>query len=312
MCAGTDHWHDLHVWRDEKLASDYDCDAIYYDISVSNLLMECLSENHKHAPGAAGTAMAEIFAAMYRHTKEAMTQVKGSYVPSGTEVINECFLDEFDYYQARAQATPLGPMEVDFYRDWILQGRAEKIPLFTYVYHDRGPLRMDGWAKLTHEVGDLFYWTAARTVLNGGLFELNDEFSSLENLGEHSDNPAEHYYDFVPRPFTIDPEKAAFVGEVARTRVGPANPFLAYGTMLPSPAVEAPLADLDYFFYNVHSGPTFEERGTMSVPSALATAWQYRERVVWLVANLLPRQQAVRVDGKSIILPPRRIVMVEP
>ena len=110
---------------------------------------------------------------------------------------------------------------------------------------------------------------------------------------------------------TIDPEKAAFVGEVARTRVGPANPFLAYGTMLPSPAVEAPLADLDYFFYNVHNGPTFEERGTMTVPSALATAWQYQERVAWLVANLLPRQQAVRVDGKSIILPPRRIVMVE-
>ena len=310
MCAGTDYWHDLHVWRDEQLAGDYDCDALYYDISVSNLPMQCLARGHKHAPGA-GTAIADAFATMYRHTGEAMEQAKGAYVPAGTEVINECFLDTFDFYQARAEAAPAAPFEVDCFRDWIREGRAETIPLFTYVYLERGPLRMDGWGRLAHEAGDLFYWAAARVLLNGGLFELNYEWSGLEELDGHRDDPAEHYWPFTARPYTIDPEKAAFAGEIARTRVGPANPFLAYGRMLPAPAVEAPPVELDYFLYNVFSGALFEEKGTMTVPGALATAWEYGGRTCWLAANLLPQRQVVRIDGKEVTLPSRRIVMVE-
>ncbi len=29
MCAGTDYWHDLHVWRDEQVVARYGCDANY-------------------------------------------------------------------------------------------------------------------------------------------------------------------------------------------------------------------------------------------------------------------------------------------
>jgi hypothetical protein len=310
MCAGTDYWHDLHVWRDERLVADHRCDALYYDISVSNLRMQCVATNHRHAPGT-GTAVASAFASMYRDTREAVERAMGAHVPMGTEAISECFVREFDYYQARAEACPLAPFEVDAFRDWIVEGRAEKIPLFTYVYHERGPLRLDGWAKLAREAGDLFYWTAARILLNGGLLELNYEFSGLENLDGRTDNPDEHYFPFVPRLYAIDPEKAAFVGEVARTRVGRANPFLAYGTMLPAPVVEAPTVDLDYFLYGVAPGPHYAERGSMRVPSVLAAAWQYSGRTAWLVANLVPAQQTARVDGKPISLPPRHIALVE-
>ncbi len=256
MCAGAPYWRDLHVWRDERLVAEYDCDALYYDISVSNLAMQCRAAGHTHPPGA-GVPIVDAFAAMYRDTNAAAARAKGAYVPSGTEVISECFMQEFDFYQARAEASPSSPFEVDCFRDWIIAGRAEKVPLFTYVYHERGPLRMDGWAKLAREAGDLFYWKAARIVLNGGLFELNYEFSALENLDGAADDPAEHYFPVAPRPFMIDPDKVAFVGEVARTRVGPANPFLAYGTMLPAPAVEAPTVELDYFLYSVFPGPIF-------------------------------------------------------
>jgi hypothetical protein len=310
MCAGTGYWRDLHIWRDQKLVADYGCDALYYDISVSNLLMQCLAREHNHPPGA-GTILADAFAGMYRATSEAAAQAKGAYVPAGTEVINECFLEQFDFYQARAEAGPLAPFEVDCFRDWIAAGRAETIPLFTYVYHECGPLRLDGWGALARKAGDLFYWAAARVLLNGGLFELNYEWSGLEDLDGLKDDPAEHYFPFKPRGLRIDPEKAAFAGEVARARVGPANPFLAYGRMLPAPTVEAPPLDLDYFAYNVFPGPMYEERGSMRVPSALATAWRYGARTAWLVANLLPGEQTVRVDGRVVALPPRNIVMIE-
>jgi hypothetical protein len=310
MCAGTDYWHDLHVWRDKYLVDEYGCDANYYDISVSNLVMQCLAENHSHHPGA-GSEIVEAFRRMYRDTNEATAHARSKLVPSGTEVISECFLQEFDFYQARAEATPFAPFEADNYRDWIVAGRAEKIPLFTYVYHECGPLRMDGWARLAQEAGDLFYWIAARVVLNGGLLQLNYEFSGLEDLDGNSDNPAEHYFRFEPHRYQIDPAKAAFVGEVARTRIGPANPFLAYGTMLRPPVVEAPRVDLDYFRYNVFPGPSYKERGTMSVPSVLATAWRHDGRVAWCVANLLPEQQHVRIDGRAMLLAGRQITLIE-
>ncbi|MGH2544445.1 MAG: DUF6259 domain-containing protein, partial [Ardenticatenaceae bacterium] len=140
MCAGTDYWHDFHVERDARLIAEHDPDALYYDISVSNLLLQCLATNHKHEPGA-GTAIAELFTAMYRDTSTAMARAKahplpgaeperGGYVPAGTEVISEIFLNVFDYYQARAEAGPYAPFEAAAFRDWVLDGRAEKIPLF--------------------------------------------------------------------------------------------------------------------------------------------------------------------------------------
>jgi len=310
MCAGTSYWRELHSWRDTALVRDYGCDANYYDISVSNLAMECLAEHHDHPPGA-GSAIIDAFARMYRATRAATAAAKGRLVPSGTEVISECFLQEFDFYQARSEASPFAPFEVDCFRDWIRDGRAETVPLFSYVYHEQGVLRLDGWAKLAREAGELFYWTAARVLLHGGLFELNYEFSPLEDLAGLSDDPAEHYFPFAERHYAVDRRKAEFVGQLARTRVGPANPFLAYGTMLPAPAVEAEPVALDYFRYNVAPGPSYEERGTLTVPAALASAWRHGERTAWLVANLLPEQQTIRVDGKELTLAARRIELVE-
>ncbi len=311
MCAGTDYWHDFHLLRDERLVAEYGPDALYHDISVSNLLLQCLAANHNHLPGA-GNAIAEAFTGMYRDTSAAMSKAKGAYVPAGTEVISEIFLSLFDYYQARAEAGPYAPFEVNAFRDWLLQGRAEKIPMFTYVFQDRAPLRMDGWARLSPESGDLFYWTAAQVLLNGGLLQLNYEFSALEDLNGNFDDPAEHYYSFDERHHAIDPQKAAFVGEVARTRTGQANRFLAYGQLLPAPAVDAPPVKLNYLTYNVaKDDPIYGDRGQMTVSSVLASAWQHDGKTIWLVANLLSAEQEVRVDGKNLALPPRKVRIIE-
>ncbi|MBA2718316.1 MAG: hypothetical protein H0U52_03585 [Chloroflexi bacterium] len=312
MCAGTTYWHDFHVERDELLVAQHDPDALYYDISVSNLMLQCLAQGHLHPPGA-GTAIADAFAAMYRDTSSAMARAKGDHVPAGTEVISEIFISQFEYYQARGEAGPYAPFEVAPFRDWILEGRAEKIPLFTYVFGPRAPLRMDGWAKLSPEAGDLFYWTAAQVLLNGGLLQLNYEFSGLEDLGDLADDSEQHYYRFDQRKLMIDPAKAAFVGEVARTRTGPANKFLARGAMSAAPGVDAPLVSLRYHAYNIGKGdPLYDTQGAMTVPSALASAWELEGTAIWLVANLLNEAQEVRVDGKRVELAGRQIRLIEP
>lgn len=296
MCPATEFWHTFHVARDEQLMAECSPDSIYYDISVNNVLMSCRSPHHGHAPGG-GEEIAGAFGRMYADTKAAMARAAGRYVPLGAEMISELTVPLFDYYQARAEASPVSNFEADFWRQWLVEGKVEKIPLFAYVYHEYGPVRMDGWSKLSTEVGDIFYWVASKVTLWGGLFELNYEFSALETLDGENDDPSEHYFHFTPRSYTVDAEKAAFVGQVARLRTGWANPYLAYGAMLPPPDLPAPAVSLDYFLYNCSQHtPHYEERGTVSVPSVLCSAWNYGgERAALLLINLQQEAQTVQV-----------------
>lgn len=306
MCPSTPFWRDLHRRRDAQMVADHAPDAVYYDISLNNVLMACRSHHHPHDPGG-GQQIADAYAELYADTKAAMAREARRAIPLGTEMVSELVIPFVDYYQARAEASPVSAFEADFWRAWLIEGQVEKIPLFAFVYHEYGPLRMDGWAKLSPEVGDIFFWVASRVALWGGLFELNYEFSALEALDGQVDSPDEHYYRFEPRAYTIDPEKAAFVGEIARARTGWANPYLAYGTMLRPPELDVPHITLDYFMYNCGRDlPHYEERGTITVPSVVCSAWSYRgERTVILFSNLQTEPQTVRltVDGLRYGLP---------
>jgi len=310
MCPGTAYWRDWHAVRDARLVRDHGADAVYYDISVNNVLLQCYANGHDHAPGA-GNPVAAAFEAMYRETGAAMAQAAGAPVPMGAEMITEVSMPWFDYYQARGESGPYAPFEVAAFRDWLLDGRAEKIPLFTYVYGERAPVRMDGWAKLSRETGDLFYWTAATVLLNGGLFEVNAEFSALEALDEATwHDAADHYYPFADRRYPVDPDKARYLGAVARTRLGPALPYLARGRMTRPPDVDAPDVALDYFAYNMSTGESlYETRGRVSVPAVIARAWQHEGRTITLVASLVDGPQDVRVAGEMTRLGPREILV---
>ncbi len=312
MCPGTAYWRDWHAERDARLAAEHGADAIYYDISLHNMLMQCLAEGHDHAPGS-GEPIAALFERMYRDTSTAMSAATGRYVPMGTEVMTETSVGLFDYSQHRADGGPYASFEPVPFRDWLLDGRAERIPLLTYVFGERAPLRMDGWAKLSREAGDLWYWVAATVLLDGGLLEVNGEFSPLEDVDGWTEDVSESYANIVPRGFGIDPGKAAFLGQVARTRVGPANPWLAHGRMLPPPVVEAPTIEPDWYAYNAGQDHSmYDTRGTMRVPSVLARAWTLDGRTAWLVANVSDQPQAARIDGVEVRLPARHIRHLEP
>jgi hypothetical protein len=312
MCPGTAYWRDWHAERDARLASEYGADAIYYDISLHNMLMQCLAAGHDHPVGS-GEPLAALFERMYRATSTAMSEAAGRYVPMGTEVMTETSIGLFDYSQHRADGGPYASFEPVPFRDWILDGRAERIPLLTYVFGERAPLRMDGWAKLSPEAGGLWYWVAATMLLEGGLLEVNGEFSPLEDVDGWTEDVTESYANIVPRGFGMDPGKLAFLGRVAQTRVGPANPWLARGRMLPPPVVEAPTIEPDWYAYNAGQDHSmYDTRGTMRVPSVLARAWTLGGRTAWLVANVSGQDQVARVDGVELRLDARDIRFLEP
>jgi hypothetical protein len=310
MCPGTAYWHDWHVARDERLVRDHGADALYYDIAVNNVLLQCYAPGHDHAPGA-GTQLAGAFEAMYLDTGRAMARAAGTHVPMGAEMISEQSMPWFDFYQARGESGPYAPFEVAAFRDWVLDGRAEKIPLFAYVYGERAPVRMDGWAKLSAETGDLFHWVAATVLLNGGLLEVNAEFSALEALdGATWHDPAEHYYPFADRRYAVDRAKAATLGAVARTRLGPANPFLARGRMVRPPDVETEHVELGYHAYNMSTTESlYDSTGRMRVPAVIAAGWQHEGRTIALIANVVDRPTEVRVAGVATRLGPHEVLV---
>jgi hypothetical protein len=300
LCPATPFTKALHVERDRTLAADYAVDGVYYDISVNNVRHICLSDEHGHAPGDA-TAIGGAFRTLLAETATAMRAAAGRTIPQGAEMINEQMIPYLWFYQARAEAAPAAPFEAGPFLSLIQQGTAEKIPLFTYVYHEYGPLRMDGWAKLSREQGDFIYFVLGRVFLQGGLIELNYEFSPLEDLGDLRDVADEHYWRFAERRFTIDPDLAGFVGRLARARIGPANRYLAYGAMRRPAGLQVegdPTVTLSYFLYNC--APDMrgcETRGTPSVPAVLQAAWSYKEEsFAWLLLNLAEGRREVHLD----------------
>jgi hypothetical protein len=298
VCPADPYLPEFHRWRDEELVRSADVDALYYDISVNNVLMACRSPDHGHPIGG-GAWMVDAYRRMYAATRAGVNAVKGVDVPQGAEMISECFIPSFDFYQARAEASPLSGFEADFFRDWIKRGEVEKIPLFTYVYHEYGPVRLDGWGKLSREVGELFYWVASRVALWDGLFELNYEFSDLEALDGWTDDPAEHYYPYAALVYEVDDAKVAFVREIALARTGFAKDFLVYGTMLPPLRFAVPSLTLDYHLYNVGTDrPHYNESSSLTVHGVIHAAWRAPDgRLGFLFVNLHQDQaQPVTLD----------------
>ncbi len=346
LCPVTRFLRTLHRERDARLAGEYDVDAVYYDISANNVIKQCFDSEHGHTRGG-GEFLVDAYRDLYQESKEAMAlAAEGRYVPQGTELVNEVFVDRIDFYQARAEASPASPLEGDQFRDWIKAGRVEKVPLFTYVYHEYGPVRTDGWAKLSKEQGELFYWIAARVLAWGGIFQLNYEFSPLEIVDGRAEPLDEHYFPLSGHRYPIDPDKAAFVAEVAAARTTFARPYLAYGTMLPSLAIESPSVELDWFHYNSPAAwPAYEDRGTQVVEAVVHGAWRHEGKAALVLVNVdrtehsvsVPlSRSALRLDGTvplvaelvtrsgteplasfrdseevSLTLPPRKVVLVE-
>ncbi|WP_028610182.1 DUF6259 domain-containing protein [Paenibacillus harenae] len=295
ICPAAEYAQSFHVERDLTLQREDDVDSIYYDISANNIMKICLDDSHGHSVGA-GKAINEAYRQNYIRTKKAMIEAAGRYVPMGTEMMNETLLDILDYYQARAGGQPAAPLEGYPLRDLLKTGEAELIPMFAYVYHEYGAVRLDGWGKLTEEIGSLYYFTVARTYLWGGLYELNYEYSPMEALDGRENAPEEHYYPFEPRGYAFSAERADYLAQFADLRTGAGNKYLAYGRMLPPLAFECEKIEADWFHYN-HGKETreYNDSGKLDVDSIVHSAWRFKEESIGLFfANVSGDSRSVK------------------
>jgi len=285
LCPICQYTKDLHAKRDVQILKESGCDSIYYDISANNIIKTCMSDEHGHPVGA-GKEMTQAYRDIYIETKLRLTEEKGQYVPLGTEMMNEVFLDCLDYYQARANAQPCSFLETGIFRSIIKQGKAQIIPMFQYVYSGYAPLRMDGWGKLAQEGGDLIYHTIAKTYLWGGLFEINSEYSEMEAIGESVNSSEEHYSQFKHVSFQYDKAIVNYLAKFASLRTGRYNEFIAYGEMKRPPKIETTKAWRTYYQYN--SSKHSEEqgdRGTILQDSILTAKYFLDNRELMLLAN---------------------------
>ncbi|PTM59797.1 DUF6259 domain-containing protein [Desmospora activa] len=309
ICPVAPYTQDFHVRRDERLQEEADVDSIYYDISANNILKVCLDDSHGHPVGA-GKQVTMAYRQNYGNTKAAMIKKAGRYIPMGTEMMNEVFLDVLDYYQARAGGRPAAPLEGWNFRELLIQGEAELIPMFTYVYHEYGALRLDGWGKLVEEIGSLFYFTVARTYLWGGLYELNHEYSPMEVVDGKENERSEHYYLFEARGYRLSPERARYLGKFARLRTGSGNQYLAYGKMLRPLSVPCERIKVDWFHYNHSKGlEDYNQSGKYEVDAIVHSGWQFQnECLAFFFANVTDEQAEVSIDldMKKYVLPPGR------
>ena len=274
LCPAHPYAHDFHVRRDETLQRTDDADAIYYDISANNIMKVCMDETHGHPVGA-GKAIEDAYRRNYSDTKAAMEAVAGRPVPMGTEMMNETLLGLIDFYQARAGGQPAAPLEGWPFRELLKTGAAELVPMFAYVYHEYGAVRLDGWGKLVEEIGSLYYLTVARTYLWGGLYELNYEYSPMEALDGKENAADKHYYPFEARGYAFSEKRARYLALYARLRTGDANPYWAYGRMLkPLEFTGGSRTRMKWFHYNHGtSSKEYNDAGELDADEIVHSAW---------------------------------------
>lgn len=309
MCPLTEYWRNFLEEKEIILTRDYDSDAIYHDIGVTQLPLACYSSGHGHPKGS-GRWFIKKARETLMNIKKATREAKGKYVPLGTELISEVFIPCIDFYQARAEAGPCGIFENADFRKWIEEGSCRDIPLFAYVYHDYGPVRLDGWGKISIEFGDIFYWIASRVTLNGGIFELNYEYSATEVFQGMETNPV---YTFAyglsdkttgtnvfrdeTHRFNADRDKIEFLGEISEARTGYGKDFLVYGRMTRPARFDNPTTVLDWYLYNQPLPRSLEKRGKLVVPAVVHTAWKHgEEKIGYFFVNVSDKTLSVTLD----------------
>ncbi len=303
LCPCTEFTKGFHRERDVQVLREARVDAMYYDISANNLIKICLADGHGHAIGG-GREITEGYREIYENTREALCQEAGHYVPLGTEMINEVFLPQLDFYQARAWGQPCSTLETYPFREQMRSGLARMIPLFDFVYHPYGVVRMDGWGKLVQEIGDLFYYNAARVYLWGGLYEINHEYSPMEELDGEENSGEEHYFHFDPQHCAYDEGRAAYLKAFAIARTGLANPYWAYGDMRAVPEMALPQVAMDWYHYNHGQKDTsYKARGVITVPAVVASAYEAPEGGYALFlanSDKSPHEVSFALDHKTL------------
>jgi len=300
MHPSSKYWQDFHALRDAEAVKQCGVDANYYDLSASSL-GNFSDRTDLGCPAGKGRNLIEAYRRVYSASKEATMKAARACVPRGTEAIAENFINVIDFAHCRSGAEVQNDMEGTQFLQLLKNGFARRIPMWPYVYHEFGPVCMDGLCKLSKDFGNYFYYIASRVCLEGSIVELNYEYSSPELLPEMSGKSVYITHDrtFIEdeNPFQADPEKLEFLREIAAARTGFAKPYLAYGKMArPAKLIsEVEYVEMDWYHYS--GSASRRDSGTQTVPAVIHEAWTHQDKTMGLLfVNLYGKSQIVIVD----------------
>ena len=302
LCPCQPFTQSFHCDRDVQVQRESECDAMYYDISANNLIKICMREDHAHRPGG-GIELTGGYQTTYRETADALSKQARRTIPLGTEMMCEVFLREIDYYQARSWAQPCSTLETWPFRVQMISGQARMIPMFDYVYHEFGVVRMDGWGKLVEETGELYYYNVAKIYLWGGLYELNYEYSPMEELDGQENTGEEHYFTFDPQHCAYSPGRAAYLKVFAAARTGDAKPYWVYGRLLATPSIEVPQKEYSWYHYNHdQKSPSYRASGLYSAPAVVLSLFKDAQgTLACFMANADEKEHVIRFSLEDIM-----------
>jgi Domain of unknown function (DUF6259) len=227
--AGTRPQRHHQIWVDEnKTGCAADC--LYYDIGpCAGVPTGCDAPRHTHRPGAGGE-VTRAYVSLFEESGRRASRAKGAYVPVGTECVSEPFVGCLDFYYARNAGFNPDMETFPYVRDltWLPEGRMEIVPLFPFVYHEHGPVAVQGiypidpWGTPAAEA--FFAWAEARTVLWGGLIVT---------------------FPVPSHPAPSD-ARTGYLRSLVAARTGFAREFLAYGRMQRPPGITCGTLDVDH------------------------------------------------------------------
>ncbi len=205
-------------------------DCLYYDIGpCAGVPTHCYAAGHAHLPGA-GRQITDDHVSLLRESRQRASKVKGAYVPVGTECVSEPFVGSLDFYYPRNAGLGLDMELLPYVRQltWLPDGKMEAVPLFAYVYHEHGPLAVQGvysaspWSDPAGD--DINTWAEARSYLWGGVIAAMP----------------------VPSDGVVAPDRQRFLRSLAAARTGFAKEYLAYGRMVAPPPFKCSAINLDH------------------------------------------------------------------
>lgn len=209
--------------------------GFYHDVGVAAVHpRQCFDTEHPH--GTRVNILQEFLDQMEATRLLGSEKTQGIY---GQELVFEQMLPYTDFYQARANAAQVGFMEIDRFRELVINGSCTNINMFDYVYGSYGAVRLDGFLNADELIGESYYHIAAYTVLMGGIPEFNYEFVVNGNyltVEEHAD------------------DMLAYIGYLGNIRQGYGKDYLVYGQMVKPPLASDETIEYDYIQQRVAGG----------------------------------------------------------
>jgi hypothetical protein len=235
----------------------------------------CYDARHGHPPGRGGNWQSAAFITLLEDATKAMVSTNQDAVLSG-EGGAELYIPWLSFYHSRDPG-------FEFSADGDYKSGAEPVPLFEYVYHPLitflgqwvlgiEPYFDSGYARVAF--GRAFVW---------------GQIPCYNSLA-------------VPIDSTADQASFRFLKAIGKARLTFARKYLVDGTMLSSPALEAPRMVASF---PVQGSPNLGERIAREFSSVQVSAWKAPDLAVGIVLANIDTKQAeatVLVELEKLLL----------